>query len=422
MQTSVSRGVVFALAACLACDRVIDDAPLEVDDAEGLDPSAYAAELPTGTSHPAHVCKDDVDPPDATAVVPGECPPEMCGLNGAWLGEGVPFRQLGCDTYTRNDQGIRLRAFVDRFGRSMTLGVEGDELVGRLPGGARVRGTSLTGAQILLRRLDPDGSPPFEQSYRLRIVSVTFLNFDARCIPGAPCVDRQVPIYEIEGSRGDGCVFALCKPGLDPGDELPDIRGKTVIFVGDSYDERTLAVTIDPPPYGSSAPSCAPARFFNIACIDTAIAKLHLLRHTSASQTPGAGGRAPTARQRQTMLRLLTGDYCGNGMHFTTDGVPLTIDFASALYRTGGGPFGTEDAVNADACWDGVAAHATCLGRPRWFLAGSSGRDEPTLISEIQESCRSVGSAVFDLPRCDPALSPSSVASCPSGYAISGNR
>jgi len=52
MQTSVSRGVVFALAACLACDRVIDDAPLEVDDAEGLDPSAYAAWLDPSSLEP----------------------------------------------------------------------------------------------------------------------------------------------------------------------------------------------------------------------------------------------------------------------------------------------------------------------------------------------------------------------------------
>src|SRR5262245_25412878 len=187
MQICISRGVVFALAACLACDRGIDDAPLEVDDPEGLAPSAYAGELPTLMSYPPHIC--EADPPSTPAVGPGDdCPPEMCGLNGAWLGEGVPFRQLSCSTSTRNDQGIRIRAFFDRFGRSMTLSVEGDELVGRLASGTRVRGTNLTGAQIVLRRLAPDGNPPFEQSYNLRILSVTFVNFDARCIPGTSCV------------------------------------------------------------------------------------------------------------------------------------------------------------------------------------------------------------------------------------------
>ena len=97
--------------------------------------------------------------------------------------------------------------------------------------------------------------------------------------------------------------------------------------------------------------------WFNIACAGTAIAKLHLLRHTWAADRDGA--HPTTVDQRQALLKLLAADYCGTGKAFTVEGQPLAYSFDQRWARA----VDWNGAASVDAVWD--ANHAVCLRTPR---------------------------------------------------------
>jgi len=84
---------------------------------------------------------------------------------------------------------------------------------------------------------------------------------------------------------------------------------EAILFAGDRYDAERKTVT---------ATGAAAAGWLNIACSGTALAKLHLTRHTEASQIVKT-----TAIERQAMLKMFTADVCGDGTSFTVHGQPL---------------------------------------------------------------------------------------------------
>lgn len=89
--------------------------------------------------------------------------------------------------------------------------------------------------------------------------------------------------------------------------------------------------------------------------------KLHLLRHTAASQDEQ---HTTTLGQRQAVLRMLTGDYCGIGYPFTVNGHPLRYTFAQPWEPRYPALFGDQVKVVAiDALWD--PSGARCIGTPR---------------------------------------------------------
>lgn len=122
-------------------------------------------------------------------------------------------------------------------------------------------------------------------------------------------------------------------------------------------------------------------RWFNLACNGTALAKLHFLRHTRR-----VGGKFQTAADRQTILKMLTADYCGTGTSYTVNGHPLR--YWDGAHGLGGTTFPTLTDTERDqveAVWtpDGAA----CLNNPR----------------HVQRS--EVPCAQPDgLPRCDEAV------------------
>jgi hypothetical protein len=145
------------------------------------------------------------------------------------------------------------------------------------------------------------------------------------------------------------------------------------MFRGDSYDGRSLEVQAS---YDSS---------FNFACYGTTISKLHFLRHTSAAM----GVAAFPVAQRQAILRMLAGDYCGNGYQFTLQGHPIRIGFDKAAPRPVT-EVGLGSAKSLDAMWKKDGTGASCIGAPRLS-------DEPgpvssdsidTLVTKIQDYCK----------------------------------
>lgn len=302
------------------------------------------------------------------------CKPQGCGLNGSWLGDGVPFRTLDLKGGL-NDAGIKIDGFW-KGDKELKAYVNGDELFGRqLDDGTLVTGSALVGAVLHLSRKLP-GSPAL---YKLYIRGVTYKNFWTRCLPTATsCSEEpsQVPHYQLELISPQGCQLKLCEPGLSEDPDDPSISGTAVIFRGDLYTDDYRVRTRE---QGSPLQiQSSETGIFNIACVGTVLSKVHLLRHTEASQDES---HTTTRSQRQTMLRMLTGDYCGVGKPFTRERHPLKLAIDNGSWDAMSA-YDIRDAAIFEARWDENGA--TCLGKPR--LADV----EPvaSLRTEISELCR----------------------------------
>lgn len=118
------------------------------------------------------------------------------------------------------------------------------------------------------------------------------------------------------------------------------------VFTGDRYDDVTKTVAeID----DSSG-------FFNIACAGSALAKLHLNRHTTAG-SPGPNGAVASKAKRQAMLKMYVSDVCGTGSAWTIKGTPLRF-----TDTTGWFPLATAGLTH-EAYWDQDGAQ--CLDTHR---------------------------------------------------------
>jgi hypothetical protein len=133
-----------------------------------------------------------------------------------------------------------------------------------------------------------------------------------------------------------------------------------VLFGRDRYSARDKTVTVN------RGDEC----WFNIACAGSAVAKMHLLRHTE----DGSDATHVTDQgQRQTMLKTITDDICGTGRSFTQDGE----DVSYADVR-GWHPLPTALGT-IEAVWDQNGA--VCLDEPR------REKEEPGIRTSINAEC-----------------------------------
>jgi hypothetical protein len=358
-----------------------------------------------------------------------DCPPYICGLNGTWLGSGVPFRTLHRSPYRHNEANLSILKFLgparDRSHREpLTLHVDGDRLH---PTG---RDVVEPGSVLLLGPADTPGGAPSQPTYELTITGVDdSQKFLVEC---AGCTRATYHVYQFSArSLDDDCPLEVCAPRLDDGSNAThNLIGNAVIFQGDFYEPGYTVRTAAAPGYDDDT--------FNIACVGTAISKLHLLRHTAASQGGPTDPLPPPVDKRQALLRMLTADYCGAGHPFTHDGVPLHfgIDLMAGydgLLNPGPNPpaidpntgitvpawslFRLDQAggmASVDALW--TADGATCIGTPRQLTA------DPQIWTKIEAVCRSVNHPVKHCEDVAPALSTQPDTHLPLGsYAISQN-
>lgn len=104
----------------------------------------------------------------------------------------------------------------------------------------------------------------------------------------------------------------------------------------------------------------------NIGCAGHSLAKLHQSGHTEAAQRQTANLALPAEQkfitkveERQAWLKMIVGDYCGNGTPFTVAGQPLEwADHRKWMWY----PSGAAN-VALEARW--TADGATCLNKPR---------------------------------------------------------
>jgi ADYC domain len=291
------------------------------------------------------------------------CPSWGCDTNAATIGDGILFDEMDLSG-AYNAGGVRIDSATLQDTTPVALGVEGDRLVAiDLADSSRVyRGAELTRMIVKLYYAPSPGDLNIpEERIELRINAViTTQASDALTFwEGA---DDKVETYDIAARResrpppkpGDFDI-RICKGDLLESVGWPDITSHgALVYAGDHLDawSRTVEAPVSP-------------TLFNLACAGTAMAKLHLLRHTEASNY---NGLYPTAiPDRTAMLKMINADYCGDGRSFTIDGQPLrwqdNTGFAQrplSLDTTAGG-----DIWSIEAIWG--PSGAICLDIPRRF-------------------------------------------------------
>lgn len=300
-------------------------------------------------------------------------PCESFGCGGNANIDGEIFHELSVDGWP-NEEGFELLGFTSGqgaagrlpIGRSMVVHVQNDMLFGLVDGQAPVGGQELVGAKFTLRNAET-------QLWQDIIVDeVSDMEFWIGAA-GQPARTLAYKLrYDVSG-RESRTGWACS--------DTPLSGNMALIFEGDRYDHEVITVAIP----GES-------EWFNVACVGSALAKLHLLRHTSA----GSGSpNSPSREQRQALLKLLSADYCGDGRAYARSGTPLF--FRDQEGRFDPTPWLGDRIAESEAIW--TATGALCLDDPR--------RPDPTqpyaeIRAELVSACENspVESRRRTIPRC----------------------
>jgi hypothetical protein len=252
---------------------------------------------------------DDADTDEVVSEVGTKCPPQICGLNSSDLSDGY-FHELDLDG-AANAEGYSIQ-WVRRSGAGYKLAAVNGKLTAILTSGVGVpqlTGSLLVGLEIRIRKALADGG------YGYRTLSIEAVRQDtdywAHRADGQPT--PKVETYKFLVKSDIGLNSWLCQNGATLVDPTSPVRAMpehhALIFEGERIDVESLTIA-----------SFTNSRWVNIGCAETALAKLQLTGHTHAAVVAGFSTTIP---ERQTMLKLLTADYCGRGIPFTVPGQSL---------------------------------------------------------------------------------------------------
>ncbi len=268
--------------------------------------------------------------PVAAPVWAGLC--FQCGGNSATVGDGIVFDELrlGEPVKPEGPAITEVRSFTPTGptnGTPVSLEVEGDRLSAFTMDGAH-QSVPVTGVVMTLKMRDG-------RAYKVQLQSEQFETMRFWAAPQDPLASYLFKVMKVSRKKNahpvpagkpypadDGpecygrpeaeCFDAFLCTHKFPEPALNDLKGQehtALVFTGDHYGAKH---TVSKQAKGT----------FNLACIGTASAKMHLLRHTTAGTPPG-GKTTTSLEQRTAMLRAMTADYCGNGRPWTQDGTPL---------------------------------------------------------------------------------------------------
>jgi hypothetical protein len=250
---------------------------------------------------------------------------------------------------TVNGDGFRI-VRMEKDGVGYQPVVEADRLKGyAYIGGALLEHTALENAEIRLEYTDTTG---VLRDAQIRIVHVSPQATSAVKFWIGPA-DR-IETYKLEYTGVDmppNEYHAVCNnpPALRDGEGNDWLSPfEAILFTGDRYDRDSKTVV---------ASSYATAgTWFNVACAGSATAKLHLNRHTTAGTTTGYTTTWP---QRQAMLKMYTGDFCGTGTAYTVAGTKLFWSNSKGWSS----PYGVGNQNSYESLWS--SAGAICLDTHR---------------------------------------------------------
>jgi hypothetical protein len=355
-----------------------------------------------GGPPPAASIGSPPSPPVALAI---DCYPWGCATNAASMGDGLTFHEIDASGVEFNDANLSYVGMLDPTAQHPwdTL-VVGDQLIGidlADPHQTQRTGDRLIGNFLVLKHKTG-------QLYYVRIAGANILDFWVN----PECKTRQLLwgyVFEYALDPNAKPFQRLCKEGEKlPREWTGQVSQRALVFTGDRYNAGAKTVI---------ATGQAVGKWFNIACAGTAVAKMHLLRHTEAgtlvpsSPSDTCPTRVTDKRQRQAMLKMITADVCGTGRSFTRDGKPLDYMDSQGFY-----PFDLRSAVKAhaiEAIW--TSKGARCLDTPRLY------NEDPMILEKIAAECHT------DLPpSCKSMLGLlGGVLGLPwdtYGYGISANR
>lgn len=310
------------------------------------------------------------------------CPEGVCGANSPRI-DNQGFHEL--QKYgLKNDEGIAITGFV-KNGVSYQLDVTGNALSGTRPGDL-IEHDLLVGAEIHVSVHGVD-------EWRIQITAVGSAPF----FVAASGLPDAVETYVLEyghSLKNDppttwtnvcGGLWVPPEDWIHVGDTMVNAETlgqapvDSILFDSDRIDASKMTLN-----------DRADTNWFNIGCAGHTLSKLFLTRNMIASQ--GSSSRSKHD-ERQATLKLLTGDYFGDGTPFTVAGQRIDWQGGGVSYFSPPGPL--------EARWD--ANGATCLNTPRMShpTTAEGGAAFPDIETAITQHAKDVGR---DRPRpCRPA-------------------
>lgn len=251
-----------------------------------------------------------------------ECPDWACGQNGPLL-NGHYFHELA-ESRAPNLEGFSLGSMM-KNGLPYYMSVSGMQL----RGASRINGT-LTGAQLVgayFEILHDSG-----KRYRVYVNGYSTMQVFAGPMKGATVPQYVLEWIEVTPGAPPDHFHNLCSnppTGAYRQETLYQHGETTLLFEGTRYNAQSKEVL-----FGDT-------NWFNFACAGSALSKLLLTGHTNLT------GSA-TKLEQQTVLKLITADYCGDGKSFTVAGEPLYWKTQNGYMTFVGQPTSFEARWNAD--------------------------------------------------------------------------
>ena len=274
----------------------------------------------------------------ATEQASIDCDEWICGSNSPVIAT-YRFHELNINGLP-NAEGFSVISLW-KAGINYHLHVEQGRIIGRA-GSLQIAGAALAGAQIRIRQ----GT----NTYALQITALGAVQTFAQ-LGGTT---RTIETYQLDAAQLSSTgvpltdVRNLC--ANPPPRYSPDLLGMNqahaLVFEGERIDRatKTINTAIDP-------------TWFNIGCAGHALAKMAVNAHTEAARV--AWGFNTTVLDRQTILKMLTADYCGTGKAFTVAGQPLQWRDWRGYTQYVTSPLN----LALEARWS--PSGATCLNTPR---------------------------------------------------------
>jgi hypothetical protein len=238
-----------------------------------------------------------------------QCPPYMCGTNSPQIAQ-FGFWDLNLPPALGtagqvNNVGLQVLGFVQNNQLYLPRVIAGR--LTAVNSGGMIAGPALVNGWFYLRNAG--------RIFQLRITEVGSVSSWAMEPNGVVPVLEDYRLDWAEFANGSWGRFRdMCNnPPSRESSEILTMTGphiyRTLLFEGDRIDgPKKLDNGVD-------------TTWFNLGCAGSALAKMALTGHTEASRV--AGTFDTTLAERQTMLKMLAADYCGDGTAFTVAGQPL---------------------------------------------------------------------------------------------------
>ncbi len=330
---------------------------------------------------------DDADPREDAVQqgIGGGCAEWACGTNSPQIAN-FGFWEMASPTVegalgAPNNAGLQIAGFIKQIGSAYGLylpRVVGGKLIA-VPGSANVapfnvtlRGAALVNGYFMI--WTPSG---WFKLYVKGTGEVASWAQPPGTLPGAPRVFLESYLLDWTNLQGEVFHNVCSKPGQrdDTGMNGP-LSFHTLLFEGDRINADKKEIRgID-------------TQWFNFGCAASTLAKMALTGHTEAARV--AHTFNTTVAERQTMLKLLTADYCGRGTPWTVAGQRLNWADDRGTMRMVALTATPQRPVVLEARWN--ADGAVCLNKPRVDVSWSQlGEDTfgltPTVYAQVVAAC-----------------------------------